>query len=97
MERDLAAESRGALLLAMDLSRRAWTGSLRAKAFYAEQQMLRVWLLGRFHPNRPVVEELVQLFQGAVLFYLITGDPEPGRRSLIRSLSNETDVRHRDQ
>jgi len=88
-KRTTAAESRGALLLVMELSRRAWTGSPRAKTFYAEQQRLWVRLLMRFHPNRAVVEELLQLFQGAMLAYLITGDPEPGRRSLIRFLSNE--------
>jgi len=68
----------------MDLPRRAWKGSARAKAFYAEQQRLWVQLLMRFLPNRLAVEEVLQLFQGAVLAYLITGDPEPGRRSLDR-------------
>jgi AcrR family transcriptional regulator len=84
-----APESRGTLLLVMDLSRRAWNGSPRAKAFYSEQQRLWVELLMKFLPNRPVVEELLQLFQGAVLAYLITGDPEPGRRSLMRLLSKQ--------
>jgi AcrR family transcriptional regulator len=88
-KRTTAAESRGVLLLVMDLSRRAWMGSPRAKAFYAEQQKLWVRLLMRFHPNRLVVEELLQLFQGALLAFLITGDPEPGRRSLIRFLSKK--------
>ena len=88
-KRTTATESRGALLLVMDLSRRAWMGSSRAKAFYAEQQKLWVGLLMRFHPNRFVVEELLQLFQGALLAYLITGDPEPGRRSLMRFLSKK--------
>jgi AcrR family transcriptional regulator len=81
--------SRGVLLLVMDLSRRAWMGSSRAKAFYAEQLKLWVRLLMRFHPNRLVVEELLQLFQGALFAYLITGDPEPGRRSLLRFLSDK--------
>ena len=89
MERDLAAESRGALLLAMDLSRRAWTGSARARAFYEEQQRLWVELLLKFIPDRRMVEEILQLFQGATLAYLITGDPEPGRRSLMRTLSRQ--------
>ncbi|MBV8673557.1 MAG: TetR/AcrR family transcriptional regulator [Acidobacteriaceae bacterium] len=82
-----APESRGVLLLVMDLSRRAWSGSARAKAFYAEQQRLWVQLLMNYLPNRPAVEELLQLFQGAVLAYLITGDPEPGGSSLMRFLS----------
>jgi AcrR family transcriptional regulator len=81
-----ASESRGVLLLVMDLSRRAWSGSARAKAFYAEQQRLWVQLLMKYLPSRPAVEELLQLFQGAVLAYLITGDPEPGRSSLMRFL-----------
>ena len=79
-----APQSRGVLLLVMDVSRRAWNGSARAKAFYAEQQRLWVQLLLKFLPDESRVEEVLQLFQGAVLAYLITGDPEPGRRSLAR-------------
>jgi AcrR family transcriptional regulator len=86
-ERTTAAGARGVLLLVMDLTRRAWTGSARAKAFYATQQQLWVELLMQFLPDRGTVEELLQLFQGAVLAYLITGDPDPGRRSLARFLS----------
>jgi len=71
----------------MDVSRRAWNGSPRARAFYAEQQRLWVQLLMNFFSDRSTVEELLQLFQGAVLAYLITGDPEPGRRSLNRFVS----------
>ena len=40
--RATASESKGVLLLVMDLSRRAWNGSRRAKAFYEEQQ--RLWV-----------------------------------------------------
>jgi AcrR family transcriptional regulator len=86
-DRTTASNSHNVLLLVMDLSRRAWNGSLRARAFYAEQQRLWVDLLMNFHPNRIVVEEVLQLFQGAVLAYLITGDPEPGHRSLVRFFS----------
>jgi AcrR family transcriptional regulator len=86
-ERTTAPESKAVLLLVMDLSRRAWNGSARAKTFYAEQQRLWVELLLTYLPDRRVVEEVLQLFQGAVLAYLITGDPEPGRRSLARLLS----------
>jgi AcrR family transcriptional regulator len=82
-----APEAKGILLLVMDISRRAWSGSSRAKAFYAEQQRLWVELLMKFFPDRGRVEEVLQLFQGAVLAYLITGDPEPGRRSLTRIFS----------
>jgi len=83
-ERTTAPAARGILLLVMDLSRRAWNGSARAKAFYAEQQRLWVELLMKYLPDQRTVEEVLQLFQGAVLAYLITGDPEPGRRSLLR-------------
>lgn len=86
-ERTTAPESKGVLLLVMDLSRRASTGSLRAQLFYAEQQRLWVQLLMHFVPDQPTVEDLLQLFQGAVLAYLITGDAQPGRRSLIRMFS----------
>jgi AcrR family transcriptional regulator len=88
-ERTTAPQARGVLLLVMDLSRRAWNGSARAKAFYAEQQRLWVRLLMKFLPDQPKVEEVLQLFQGAVLAYLITGDPEPGRRSLARMFSKQ--------
>jgi AcrR family transcriptional regulator len=88
-ERTTAPEAKGVLLLVMDLSRRAWNGSARAKRFYAEQQRLWVQLLMKFLPDQPTVEEVLQLFQGAVLAYLITGDPEPGRRSLTRIFTNK--------
>lgn len=89
-ERTTAPEARGVLLLVMDLSRRAWNGSARAKAFYAEQQRLWVQLLMKFLHDRPRVEEVLQLFQGAVLSYLVTGDPEPGKRSLSRFIAKQT-------
>ena len=87
-ERTTAPEAKGVLLLVMDLSRRAWNGSARAKLFYAEQQRLWEQLLMKFLVDQPTVEEVLQLFQGAVLAYLVTGDPEPGRRSLTRIFSN---------
>jgi hypothetical protein len=77
------------LLLIMDVSKRAWSGSARAQAFYAEQQKLWVKLLMKYLPDQPAVEQFLQLFQGAVLAYLITGDSEVGRRSLLRSLSKK--------
>jgi AcrR family transcriptional regulator len=76
--------SKGVLLLVMDLSRRAWNGSPRATSFYQEQQRLWVELLLRYLPDRNTVEDLLQSFQGAVLAYLINGNPEPGRRMLNR-------------
>ena len=85
-EQSTAPESKGVLLLVMDLSRRAWNGSKRARAFYAEQQQLWVELLMKFLPDQAAVEEVLQLFQGAVLAYLITGDREPGRRAILRAL-----------
>ncbi len=88
-EQTTAPESKGVLLLVMDLSRRAWNGSARAKAFYKEQQRLWVQLLLKFLPDQCAIEELLQLFQGALLAYLITGDREPGRRALIRILSGK--------
>lgn len=81
-ERTTAPQSRGVLLLVMDLSRRAWKGSARARKFYHEQQRLWVSLLLKFIPDRVLVEEILQLFQGATFAFLITGDPAPGRRAL---------------
>ncbi len=86
--RTTAPESRGVLLLIMDLSKRAWSGSKRAKHFYAEQQKLWIDLLTRYIPNRATVEEILQTFQGAVLAFLITNDPAPGKRALLRLLKH---------
>jgi len=86
-ERTTAPQAQGVLRLVMDLSRRAWNGSARAQAFYAKQQDLWVKLLLHFLPDRPTVEGALQLFQGAVLAYLITGDPKPGKRALTRFAS----------
>jgi AcrR family transcriptional regulator len=83
-DRTTAPQSRGVLLLVMDLSRRAWSGSKRAKLFYAEQQKLWIELLMKYLPDRPAVEELLQVFQGAVLAFLVTGDRAPGSRALMR-------------
>jgi len=86
-----AARSRGTLLVVMDATRRAWSGTERAKAFYAEQQQLWVDLLANYLPDPAAVEELLQLFQGAVLAYLVTGDREMGKRALIRMTLTEWD------
>jgi hypothetical protein len=83
-DRTTNPESKGVLLLVMDLSRRAWNGSARARSFYEEQQRLWVELLLRYSPDRKTIEDVLQTFQGAVLVYLISGDPEPGRRTLDR-------------
>lgn len=94
-DRATAPEARGVLLLVMDLSRRAWSGSNRAKAFYAEQQRLWVEQLRRSLPDEMTVKEVLQLFQGAVLEYLITGDRESGRRTLMRPLARPHKTRGR--
>lgn len=83
-DRTTNPQSKGVLLLVMDLSRRAWKGSPRATSFYQKQQRLWVELLLRYLPDKNTVEDVLQSFQGAVLAYLITGDPEPGRRMLNR-------------
>jgi hypothetical protein len=70
----------------MDLSRRAWNGSDRAREFYQEQRRLWTRLLMTYMPDPQAVEELLQLFQGAVLAFLVTGDPEPGKRALLRTV-----------
>jgi AcrR family transcriptional regulator len=76
--------SKGVLLLVMDLSRRAWNGSPRAHEFYVEQQRLWVKLLLNYLPDKEIVEDVLQSFQGAVLAYLVTGDSERGERMLTR-------------
>lgn len=84
-ERTTHPDSRGVLLLVMDVSRRAWSGgstSVRAKAFIAEQQRLWVDLLMAFSDDRRFVESLLQLFQGCVMAFLVSGDGERGRLAL---------------
>jgi AcrR family transcriptional regulator len=90
-----APQSRGVLVLVMDLSRRAWSGSKRARLFYSEQQRLWSELLMRYLPDRRAVEEVLQTFQGAVLAFLVTGEREPGRRALMRILKNQAKVSSR--
>ena len=94
-DRTTDPQSRGVLLLTMDLSKRAWSGSKRAKLFYEKQQRLWIDLLMKFLPNRATVEEVLQAFQGAVLAFLVTGDREPGKRALIRILEGQERVRSR--
>jgi len=85
--RTTAPESRSLLLLVMDLCRRAWKGSKRAKAFYEEQRRLWVELLQKSLADRTAVEEFLQLFQGALLAYLITGEREQGKHGLLKMLA----------
>jgi AcrR family transcriptional regulator len=88
-EQTTSPQSRGVLLLAMDLTRRSWSGSARAKRFFEEQQRLWAEMLREFLPDAGAVETLLQLFQGAVLVYLVTGDRERGRRALDRWVASE--------
>jgi AcrR family transcriptional regulator len=88
-EQTTSPESRGVLLLAMDLTRRSWSGSERARRFFEEQQRLWAKMLREFLPDPGAVETLLQLFQGAMLVYLVTGDKERGRRALDRFISTE--------
>jgi AcrR family transcriptional regulator len=92
-ERATAPGAQGVLRLVMDLSRRAWSGSARARAFYEEQRRLWVRLLMNYLPDEAAVEEVLQLFQGAVLAYLVTGDPDPGMRALMRILPARPNAR----
>ena len=87
-DRTTAPETRRVLLLVMDVCRRAWSGSKRARAFYDEQQRLWTQLLVRYLPDRPTAEGVLQVFQGAALAFLVTGDPRPGRRILMRMLED---------
>ena len=93
LEQTTSAQSRGVVLLTMDLTRRSWSGSERAKRFFEEQQRLWSELLREFLPDPGAVETLLQLFQGAMLVYLVTGDQERGRRALDRFISTESKVR----
>jgi AcrR family transcriptional regulator len=91
-DQSTAPQSRGVLLLIMDVSRRGWSGSDKARAFYREQQRLWVDLLLKFLPDAHAVEELLQLFQGAILAYLVTGDRELGKRALARMILRDRNI-----
>ena len=92
-EQTTSAQSRGIVLLTMDLTSRSWSGSERAKRFFEEQQRLWSELLREFLPDPGAVETLLQLFQGAMLVYLVAGDRERGRRALDRFISTESQLR----
>jgi hypothetical protein len=49
--------------------------------------MLWTRLLMTYLPDKRAVEEVLQLYQGAVLAYLVTGDAKAGKRALTRALS----------
>ncbi len=87
-QRTTHPKARGVLLLTMDLTRRAWSGSKRAKEFYEKQWRIWINLLLEFSPDGTLVESALQLFQGAMLTYLVTGDRENGRRTLERFFLN---------
>jgi hypothetical protein len=55
----------------------------------AEWAPIQVNLLLKYLPDPLAVEELLQLFQGAILVYLVTGDREQGRRALKRMIQRE--------
>jgi AcrR family transcriptional regulator len=88
--------SRGLLLLSMDLTRRGWSGSKRGRRFFEEQQRLWGEMLREFLPDE-TIEMFLQLFQGAALVYLATGDRERGRRTLDRFVGGilRTEANHR--
>lgn len=92
-EQTTSAESRGVVLLAMDLTRRSWSGSKEARKFFAEQQRLWSDMLREFLPDPRAVETLLQLYQGAMLVYLVTGDRERGKRALERFIATESTMR----
>ncbi len=94
-EQSTQPQSRGVLQLIMDVNRRGWSGSERGRTFYREQQKLWVDLLRKFLADPADVEALLQLFQGAILVYLMTGDREQGRRALERMSKKDGSSRKR--
>ena len=50
-------------------------------------------MLREFLPDAAAVETLLQLLQGAALFYLVTGDRERGRRAVERWINMEAKSR----
>jgi uncharacterized protein YbjT (DUF2867 family) len=52
-------------------------------------------LLQHYFPDVSVAEELLLLFQGVILVYLVTGDAAQGRRALIRAIKRAKAARKR--
>jgi AcrR family transcriptional regulator len=96
-EQTTSTESRGVVLLAMDLTRRSWSGSKRARKFFEEQQRLWSDMLREFLPDPGAVETLLQLYQGAMLVYLVTRDRERGKRALERFIATEDSARQTNE
>jgi AcrR family transcriptional regulator len=94
-EQTTRPEAQGVVRLTMDLTRRSWSGSDRARRFFEEQQRLWSEMLREFLPDPAAVETLLQLFQGAMLVYLVTGDRDRGKRALDRFVSAESAVSRR--
>jgi AcrR family transcriptional regulator len=88
-EQTVAPESHGALLLIMDIARRASNGSARARQFYAQQ--LEHWrvLLSQHLPTSSAVDAVLQSYQGAVFEYLVSGDREAAERTLMRAAARQ--------
>ena len=89
-----APQSRGILLLTMDMTRRSWSGSDRGKQFFEEQQRLWAEMLREFLPDFVAVQTLLQLLQGAALVYLVTGDKDRGWQALDRFVAMENTSRN---
>ncbi|MGD0097848.1 MAG: TetR/AcrR family transcriptional regulator [Terracidiphilus sp.] len=87
-----APDSRSVLLLIMDIHRRGWQGSEHAKAFSLSQQRFWHELLTQLLPDTQAVEELLDLFRGAILTYLVTGDRDQGSRSLQRMIQRFANI-----
>jgi len=88
-EQTAAPEAQGSLLLIMDIARRASHGSARARQFYAQQLELWRVLLSPYLPSRSAVDAVLQSFQGAVFEYLVTGDRDAAKSTLMRSAARE--------
>jgi AcrR family transcriptional regulator len=88
-EQTTAPESHGALLLIMDIARRASAGSQRARQFYAQQLQLWRDLLSQYLPSRAAVDAVLQAFQGAVFEYLVTGNEALARATLLRATARQ--------
>ena len=93
MDQLTAPESRGVLLVTMDVTRRSWSGSERGKRFFEEQQRLWTEMLREVLLDASAVESSIAAVPGAALVYLVTGDRERGRRALDRLTTLETGIR----
>lgn len=78
---------RALLKLSMDLSYRSLNGDEGARSFVEAENRKWIGFISDRFPNPEASVALLHLIQGAILDFLISGDSERGRRSIVTFLA----------